>query len=58
MTIENYDEILTCTDCILRVGTPRGVLCVTGEGFCLDELASGALSLSGCVRRIEYEENT
>jgi len=54
-SIENYGEILTYTETLLRLMTSCGVLRIEGERFNIAEMDDDTLMLRGCVYSAGYE---
>ena len=54
-SIENYGEIMTYTEQLLRIGTQKGVLRIEGERFNIAEMDDDTLMLKGRVYSVGYE---
>ena len=54
-SLQNYAGILDYSETLLRVDTEIGVIRFGGEGFCIHEMNGGALSFTGRITSIIYE---
>lgn len=53
--VENYKGIAEYTAEKVRLGTGRGIVCLTGEDISIKSIGTDEITLSGIIRSVEFE---
>ena len=58
VTVSGCGKILTYTPHTIRLSLKKGALLIEGERLLCSSYCAGAVRIDGCVRRVEFEEES